>query len=42
MTDQEQNMVNRVKITIAQLVLDFDDELLLDIIKKSIERREEE
>ena len=42
MTDQEQNMVNRVKMAMARLIIDLDDEMLLNIIKKSIERSEEE
>ena len=40
MTDQEQNMVNRVKMAMARLIIDLDDEMLLNIIKKSIERSE--
>ena len=38
MTEQEQNTVNRVKMAIVRMVIDFDDDMLLEIIKKAIER----
>lgn len=34
MTDQEQNMVNRMKIAISRMILDIDDDLILEVIKK--------
>ena len=42
MTDWEQNVVNRVKMLIARMILDLDDEKLLEIIKKAKERSDEE
>lgn len=40
MTDQEQNMVNRMKIAIARMILDIDDDLILDAIKKVLSEKE--
>lgn len=42
MTEQEQNMVNRLKMSIARIVIDLDDEMLLEIIKKAVEKSEHE
>jgi hypothetical protein len=50
MTDQEQNMVNIARMAMVRLItaiIDLDDEMLLNIIKKSIikksiERSDEE
>ena len=42
MTEQEQNTVNRVKMAIARMVIDFDDDMLLEIIKKAIERSDKD
>lgn len=39
MTDQEQNMVNRMKIAIARMILDIDDDLILDAIKKVLSEK---
>ena len=33
MTDSEQNMVNRLKMLVARIIIDLDDEMLLEIIK---------
>lgn len=39
MTDSEQNMVNRLKMLVARIIIDLDDEMVLKIIKfnKAIE-----
>lgn len=42
MTEQEQNMVNRLKMSIARIILDLDDETILEIIKKAVNKRSEE
>lgn len=34
MTEQEQNMVNRLKMSAARIILDLDDEAVLEAIKK--------
>ena len=34
MTEQEQNMVNRLKMAVARMILDLDDEAVLEVIKK--------
>ena len=36
MTEQEQNMVNRLKMAVARMILDLDDEAILEVIKKVI------
>lgn len=41
MTEQEQNTVNRVKMAIARMVIDFDDDMLLEIIKTAIKKEAE-
>jgi len=33
MTNSEQNMVNRLKMLVARIIIDLDDEMLLEIIK---------
>lgn len=33
MTDSEQNMVNRLKMLVARIIIDLDDEMVLKIIK---------
>lgn len=42
MTDQEQNMVNRMKIAISRAILDIDDDLILDVIKKALAEKEKQ
>lgn len=42
MTEQEQNMVNRLKMTVARMILDLDDEAVLEVIKKVTKERETE
>ena len=41
MTDSEQNMVNRLKIFVSRMILDLDDEMVLEIIKKAVNKEEE-
>lgn len=41
MTDSEQNMVNRLKILVSRMILDLDDEMVLEIIKKAVNKEEE-
>ena len=36
MTEIEQNMINRLKMSIARMILDLDDKKLLEIIKKAV------
>ena len=38
MTDSEQNMVNRLKMLVARLIIDLDDEKVLEIIKKAVNK----
>jgi len=33
MTDSEQNMVNRLKMLVARIIIDLNDEMVLEIIK---------
>lgn len=42
MTEQEQNMVNRLKMAVARMILDLDDESVLEVIKKVTKERETE
>lgn len=42
MTEQEQNMVNRLKMAVARMILDLDDEAVLEVIKKVTKERETE
>ena len=35
MTENEQIMVNRLKLLIARIIIDFDDEAVLEIVKKA-------
>lgn len=42
MTKQEQNMVNRLKMAVARMILDLDDEAVLEVIKKVTKERETE
>ena len=42
MTEQEQNMVNRLKMAVARMILDLDDEAVLETIKKVTKERETE
>ena len=41
MTDSEQNAVNQLKMAIARVVIDMDDEKVLEIIKESLKGAEE-
>lgn len=41
MTDSEQNMVNRLKMLVARMILDLDDEKVLEIIKKAVNKEAE-
>ena len=41
MTDSEQNAVNRLKMTIARIIIDLDDEKILEVIKASLKGAEE-
>lgn len=41
MTDSEQNMVNRLKIFMARIIIDLDDEMVLEIIKKAVNKEAE-
>lgn len=38
MTENEQIMVNRLKLLIARIVIDLDDEAVLEIIKKAVNK----
>lgn len=38
MTDGEQNMVNRLKMLVARIILDLDDEMVLEIIRKAVNK----
>lgn len=38
MTDGEQNMVNRLKMLVARIILDLDDEMVLEIIRKAVDK----
>ena len=42
MTEQEQNMVNRLKMAVARMILDLDDEAVLEVIKKVTKESETE
>ena len=42
MTEQEQNMVNRLKMAVARMILDLDDEGVLEVIKKVTKEGETE
>ena len=42
MTEQEQNMVNRLKMAVARIILYLDDEAVLEVIKKVTKERETE
>ena len=42
MTEQEQNMVNRLKMAVARMILDLDDEAVLEVIKKVTKEKETE
>lgn len=42
MTEQEQNMVNRLKMAVARMILDLDDEAVLEVIKKVTKERKTE
>lgn len=39
MTDSEQNAVNQLKMAIARVVIDMDDELVLKCINKAIQNQ---
>lgn len=41
MTDGEQNMVNRLKMLAARIILDLDDEMVLEIIRKAVNKEAE-
>lgn len=41
MTDGEQNMVNRLKMLVARIILDLDDEMVLEIIRKAVNKEAE-
>lgn len=41
MTDSEQNMVNRLKMLVARLIIDLDDEMVLETIKKAVNKEAE-
>lgn len=41
MTDSEQNMVNRLKMLVARIIIDLDDEMVLEIIKKAVNKEAE-
>ena len=41
MTDSEQNMVNRLKMLVVRIIIDLDDEMVLEIIKKVVNKEEE-
>lgn len=41
MTDREQNMVKRLKMLVARVVIDLDDEKVLEIIKKATKDADE-
>lgn len=36
MSDSEQNMVNQLKMFMARIIIDLDDEMVLRIINKAI------
>lgn len=38
MNDIEQSMVNRLKMLIARMILDLDDEMVLEIIRKAVNK----
>ena len=38
MTDGEQNMVNRLKMLVARIILDLNDEMVLEIIRKAVDK----
>lgn len=38
MTDGEQNMVNRLKMLVVKIILDLDDEMVLEIIRKAVDK----
>lgn len=39
MTDSEQNMVNRLKMIVARMIIiDLDDEMVLEVIKKAVNK----
>ena len=38
MTNSEQNMVNRLKMLVARIILDLDDEMVLEIIRKAVNK----
>ena len=40
--EQDQNLVNRVKMSIARMVIDFDDEMVLKVIERVIRERSDE
>lgn len=41
MTDSEQNMVNKLKMLVARIIIDLDDEMVLEIIKKAVNKEAE-
>ena len=41
MTENEQIMVNRLKLLIARIIIDYDDEMVLEIIKKAANKETE-
>lgn len=42
MTNKEQNMVNRLKILMARIIVDLDDEKILEIIKDAAKEKNNE
>lgn len=41
MTDSEKSMVNGLKMLIARIIIDLDDEMVLEIIKKVVNKEAE-